>query len=295
MRVGNLRRRHIGDRVCHRTVARDQFASLACPVRGGSPCGLLLFGEGGVLGILEGGHEVAAASGLSIYFAAGSRNFSRSRRLGAVLRAEFRLHLAQRLFGFVGLVFEIAEFLAHRLAAALGIAEGRFAVVDLHGREEGLQAVEVALRNRIVLMIVAAGAAHGEAEENLADGAGKLVQDILAELRFEIGVGLPGAHPQKAQSDEPVGPVRAAALRAVGRREFVAGQLLLDEVVVGLVLIEGADHVVAVSPCGRPFAVDREAVGFGEAREVEPVAGPTFAVPGIGEELVDHLLVGIGR
>ena len=79
------------------------------------------------------------------------------------------------------------------------------------------------------------------------------------------------------------------------RRHFVAGKLLLDEPVVRLVLVERADHVVAIAPCGRPLAVDREAIGLGKARQVEPVPGPPLAVARIGQQLVDHFFICVGR
>jgi len=49
--------------------------------------------------------------------------------------------------------------------------ERRGTVLDAHCAEEGLHPVEVALWNGIVLMVVATGAADGEAEENLRRGA----------------------------------------------------------------------------------------------------------------------------
>ena len=66
-------------------------------------------------------------------------------------------------------------------------------------------------------MVVAAGAADGEAEEDLADGAGDLVQKLLAELRFEVGVRFPGAHAEEAEGDQLVATPLAAG-------EFVAGE-----------------------------------------------------------------------
>ena len=75
--------------------------------------------------------------------------------------------------------------------------------------------------------------------------------------------------------------------------------MLFDELVVGEVLIEGANHVVAVAPGFGFFEIEFVAAGFGEANEVEPVAAPALAVVGRGEEAVDHGFVdargGIGE
>ena len=79
------------------------------------------------------------------------------------------------------------------------------------------------------------------------------------------------------------------------RRDFVAGELLLDELRVRLVAVERPDDVVAVAPGVRPIGVLLVAVGFGVAHQVEPVAGPALAVVRAGEQAIDQLLVGVGR
>ena len=127
-------------------------------------------------------------------------------------------------------------------------------------------------------------------EEYLTHGSGQLVQNILTELRLEIGVGLPGSHAQKAKA------TRRSALRSPLRLvHFVAGQLLLDELVVRLVLIERANHVIAIAPRGRTLAVDRETIRFGESRQIQPVTRPSLAVTRIREQPVDDFLVRVGR
>ncbi len=77
--------------------------------------------------------------------------------------------------------------------------------------------------------------------------------------------------------------------------ELVAGQLLADEPVVGQVVVEGADHVVAILVGVGAEAVLLEAFGFAVADDVEPVLGPAFAVAGRGEQAVDDFDVGVGR
>jgi hypothetical protein len=174
----------------------------------------------------------------------------------------------------------------------LGIFDG----VEGEGRvgnggagEEGLEAVVVLVFDGIVLVIVTLGAAGGEAEEDAADGAGDVVEEVLAELFFAVGVGFPGGEAEEALGDDFVG-LRSGLFAAV----FVAGDLFLDKEIVGLVGVEGADDVIAVAPGGGAFAVDGEAVGFGVADEIEPVAAPALAVARVGEEFVDLLFVGVG-
>ena len=64
-----------------------------------------------------------------------------------------------------------------------------------------MQTVEVTLRNGIVFMIVAARTTDGEAEKDLSNRAGQFVQNILPQLRLEIGVRLPGPHTQETESN----------------------------------------------------------------------------------------------
>ena len=73
-------------------------------------------------------------------------------------------------------------------------------------------------------------------------------------------------------------------------RQQVAGELLDQEAVVGHVIVERLDHPVAPEP-GMAAAVDREAVGIGVPRGVEPVEGQALAEMRALEEVLDQVLV----
>lgn len=188
-------------------------------------------------------------------------------------------------FGFV----LMEPLLTLHFLGVFGRVEGEGQISDGGAGEEGLQAVVVAVFDGIVLVIVALGATGGEAEEDAADGAGDVVQEVLAELLFGVGVGLPGGEAEEALGDEAIG-WGGSLFAAV----FVAGDVFLDEEIVRLVGIEGANDVVAIAPGGGAFAVNGKAVGFGIANEIEPMAAPAFAVAGVGEEFIDLLFVGEG-
>jgi len=79
-----------------------------------------------------------------------------------------------------------------------------------------------------------------------------------------------------------------------GRVHFVAGKLLFDENVVGLVRVEALHYVVAIAPGVRPVHVVLVAVGLGEAHHVQPVAAPLLAIVRGREQPVHHLLPGVG-
>ena len=83
------------------------------------------------------------------------------------------------------------------------------------------------MQNRIELVIVAAGAAVGHAKEGRADRVGDVVQDFLPALHQIAGVAL-----VRIVAVETGGDARLGSFGL----EFVAGDLLLHEAVVGLVL-----------------------------------------------------------
>jgi hypothetical protein len=139
---------------------------------------------------------------------------------------------------------------------------------------------------------VAPGAGDGEAEEGFAEDVDFRVAHLVADL-FEIG----GAVALLAEAEEAAGDGGFQVLAVGGealRGKAVAVDVFAEKGVVGEVLIEGADDVVAVAPGFVLVEIELVAAGFGEADEVEPVAGPAFAVSGGGEEAVDDLFVGVG-
>ena len=64
------------------------------------------------------------------------------------------------------------------------------------------------------------------------------------------------------------------------RLQNVARELLLSEKVVGLILIETANYVIAVAPGVIAKPISFEALAFGKADDIEPVPPPTFALVG---------------
>src|SRR5262249_19560135 len=79
------------------------------------------------------------------------------------------------------------------------------------------------------------------------------------------------------------------------RRDLVAGDLLAEEAVVGLVGVEAGHDVIAVTPGVGPWMVALVALRFRPAGEVEPVTAPAFAVVGRRQQPVHKSLVGVGR
>ena len=184
----------------------------------------------------------------------------------------------------------LCEFFVARLSlgqssAVLLRLVGDSSVRELHRREDGLHAVVVLRRDRVKFMVMAFGTAQLVGEEGDADGVDDVIEVLLAGHDRDAHRGvLPGSHAQEAGGDEMVG---------VAGLELIAGQLFTDELVVGFVGVEAADHVVAVAPGVWSRIVVGETRRVGVAHHVEPVAGHLFAVVGAPEEPLNERLPGL--
>ena len=134
-----------------------------------------------------------------------------------------------------------AELIDFTFAARIGEQDVALAVLD--AAEDGLEGVEVLLRDRVELVVVTAGAADRQAEEGrrrVADEVGHVVGALL-QSALERGV-----------ADEVVRPgheeARGAGAEEVAVLQGVAGQLFADESGVWRAVVEGADDVIAVRP-----------------------------------------------
>jgi hypothetical protein len=79
----------------------------------------------------------------------------------------------------------------------------------------------------------------------------------------------------------------AAAFAAL--RQQVARDLGDAELVVGQVAVDRVDDLIPITPGPVPLGVPEIAVAVRVAREVEPVARPTFGEVGRREEAVDEI------
>ena len=154
-------------------------------------------------------------------------------------------------------------------------------VVDV--REE---LVELFLRERVVLVIVAARAAHGEAQEDGARGFGA-VHDVLDRIFF--------------RHDAVLGVAAMVAVETRGDllvhrrvRQHVPGNLFHREPVERQIPVKRVDHPVAPSP-HHALAVKLVAVGVGVARRIQPARRHPFATARRGQETIDGLFVSAGR
>ena len=145
--------------------------------------------------------------------------------------------------------------------------------IAIHGPLGGVihergQAVELALGQRVELVVVANGTVGGQSEPDLRHGFspipgvvhGVFFRDDPALVGGDVAAVEPRSHPLVESR--------------VGKQ--ITGQLLESELVEGHIAIEGVDDPVAVGP---DFAVivEMDAIGIRIAGGVEPVMGPVFA------------------
>src|SRR6202035_2849518 len=92
-------------------------------------------------------------------------------------------------------------------------------------------------------------------------------------------------------------PIKRCCSQAVigGMIQLIASQLLDDELIVWLVLVEGLDHVIAITPGVLYGEVVLKAGTVGVASHIQPVAAPPLAVMRRGEQLLDQIFVSFGR
>ena len=151
-------------------------------------------------------------------------------------------------------------------------------------------------------MVVTLGAGDREAGQRSRHDAER-IGDALVLGQGDVGdriSGTVGSQAQVGRRREGIDLRRVEDGRGdVGGRDrvqLIAGELFLDEAIPGLVGVEGADDIIAVAPGVRADRIRvGVAVGVGVAGDVEPMAGPAFAVCRRGEQAFDEFGVGVGR
>ena len=154
------------------------------------------------------------------------------------------------------------------------------------GVEEGVEAVKLPLLDGIVFVIVAPGAAQGQAQPGCSRRA-DAVHHILRLIFFRDRPTLKVDH---VVAIEPGGNLLLE--RGVGQQ--VSGQLLDREFVIRHVSVVGVDQPIAPMPHVAQ-AVDVVAVRVSVSGEIEPLHGHTLAVVRRAQKLVNALLVSVGR
>ena len=172
------------------------------------------------------------------------------------------------------------------LEEGLSVAVAAVQPLFTHVVEEGEEAVKITLGNGIVFVIVAARAAHGEAQPG-GGGGFQTVHHILHLVLFGHGTALEIHHVVAVET-------AGQFLFCSGVRQKVARQLFNGELVIRHVVVEGRDDPIAPVP-HFALAVDVIAVRIGVARQIQPLQGHALAKARGLQQGVHTLLIGIRR
>ena len=153
-------------------------------------------------------------------------------------------------------------------------------------REERLHRVEIALRERVELVIVTLGAPQRAAQPHRRHRA-HAIGAVLGEIFLGLQPALGGSAIQTI-----VGRRHPLLHRGVGHQ--IAGQLFAREFVERLVVAESMQHVVAVRPGGKGV-VAVESAGIGVAHHVQPAHRLLLRIARRGQQAIHQLLVRVGR
>ncbi len=154
------------------------------------------------------------------------------------------------------------------------------------GLEERDQPEELALRDRVVLVVVALRTLQRRTEPH-GRGRRRAVEQPFPARFVGVDAALVVAHRVAVEAGR-----QHSLVAAIGQQ--VAGQLQQREAIERQVAVVGIDDPVAPLP-HRARRIEVEAVGVGVAREVEPRQRPAFAVVRRREQAVDDALVGLWR
>ncbi len=176
-------------------------------------------------------------------------------------------------------------------------------VGPISAHEDRLQPIVIDLGNRIELVIVTPRAFHRQSHGRRRHDLDRVVESLVEVAGAHLGLGklrpaCVRGTPQKACRDDGLedfgGQLLLRFISAPVVDQLVSRQLLLKEAVVGLVLIERADDVVAIAPGGASRRVRiQDPFGVRVARQIQPMAAPAFAVMRAGEVAVDQSLIGV--
>ena len=139
-------------------------------------------------------------------------------------------------------------------------------------------------------MIVAAAQLTVRAQKRLARRADEILQFVLTHHGLHRRALLVLACRIVGAGDEKAGGLDC--FNVVGPQR-VAGQLLAAQIRRMADRDSGADDPIAIWPRIAPRLVIFKTVAFAKPGQVQPVAGPTLAVVGRGQQTVDLFLVGL--
>lgn len=206
---------------------------------------------------------------------------------GRAIRGKPSVELTPQLslFGVEPLLVRLPRF---EFAGQVGVND---AIVWLHPFldverrvKKRLERIVILLRDRLELVVMTLRALDRQAEQAGADDLHRGFERVIAVGADLVRVAVALARAILAVAKEVSGfeqfddPQRRGLTR-LPAGQFIAGQLLANELIERFVVVQRADDIVAIAVGERTVAVGVEvAVRVGIARGIEPVLAPALAV-----------------
>ena len=168
---------------------------------------------------------------------------------------------------------------------------------DVAAIKDPRQRIIIGGRNRIELVVVAAGASDRQTQKRARRDI-ELIVDNVGQHLFFVGIAV-APRPDRQKS----GRNRSFDIQPIGRGglDQVARELVDDETVVGEIAVHCPNDPIAVSPGIFDVAERRilcqiaRIATVGIPGNVEPVPTPSLAILGRGQQSIDHFGKRIGR
>ena len=144
------------------------------------------------------------------------------------------------------------------------------------------------MRERVVLVLVTAHTAERQTEHRTANGHQHVVDLVIPDPLDRLGGDLAGIRPRHQKTR------RRRRVEVFGVQD-IPRQLQTDELIKRHIGVERFDHPVAIVIGPRTETIELVSATLREPRGIQPVPPPAFAVSGTGQQLVDHLVEGVGR
>ncbi len=151
------------------------------------------------------------------------------------------------------------------LCGPLNLAASKFDILE--HRTHGVIVLE---GDGIKFVGVASGALHGDPKHGSPDGLHDFIHAICPCLTNGTGLS----------SHSGCGDMRAGHEKSGGSpcAQYIPCHLFGDELVVGLVLIEGLDHIVSIQPRAFSIEIGFRSIGFRPADDIEPMLSPALPI-----------------
>ena len=150
--------------------------------------------------------------------------------------------------------------------------------------------IVVGLADRIEFVIVATRTAESQPEKCGSGRDHDIVEVVVLGHERAVRLIIPNMEAIESGGHDRVAPFLAGTRTTGGGMlgDFIARQLLADELVVRFIVVERINDVISIAPGVRLLAIALVAIAFGIAHQIQPVSSPALAIMGRSEQSIDQ-------